>query len=159
MSETDPRPQRSDPIGVKLSDLNAIKQQILTRAAVTLAGVGLTAAAAGSIGQLISPLSEVAPGARPWLIYLAALILPLGGFFAVATMRSDPELQTALLARISSEAGHPDAVSPGFQRLFVKDIQNNFKNLNFARKCLVAGLITLVLHTYFVLILKFGNPS
>jgi hypothetical protein len=48
-----PSSKQPDPTGVRLSDLNAVKQQILTRSAVTLTGIGLTAAAAGTIGQLM----------------------------------------------------------------------------------------------------------
>jgi hypothetical protein len=142
MSETNSAPasvQSGSQTSVKLSDLNAVKQQILSRTSVTLTAIGLTAVAAGAVGQLIPSISNAAPGAYPVPVYLAAIILPYAGLRAIRTMELGSGLQRELLARLSSRTGHPDTISPGLQILFVEDIEQDLKSLNVAGRGLIWG--------------------
>lgn len=138
----------SSPIGVKLGDLNAIRQQYVTRAAFSLAAIGLLAASAGSIGQLLPAMHDVFPGAYPVLVYAAALILPYAAWRALGVVRMRGILRRLLVERLESDLGHPDAVSPALRRAFVNAIKRDGQELIRSHNALIDGAGCLLMHAY-----------
>lgn len=157
-SNTDTKPK-----GVKLSDLNAVKQQTVTRAGVTLGAIGLLATASGTIGHMLPNWGDPASRPYPLLVYLAAILLPVGAYSATVAVYLSPDLQSELVARLKAAEGHPDAVSPELQSLFVQDIERCLWFVNVARDGLLLGGIALVIHAYSIILYYFmfvvhGSP-
>jgi hypothetical protein len=137
---------------VKLSDLNAVKQQTITRAGITLSAIGLLATASAGIGSLLPNLSDTQSHLyHPLLVYAAAVYLPFGALMGTRALHVGLDLQCALMARLETTAGHPDEVSPELQSLFVKNIEQCLADVDRGINALVAAGGLLVGHVYLIL--------
>ena len=156
-SNTDAQPK-----GVKLSDLNAVKQQIITRAGITLGAIGLLVTASGAIGLLIPNWRDTDPNLVPIMLYLAVFSLPISAIYALMALTLSPYLQMVLIDRLKATEGHPDAVWSDLQISFVEDIEKCLKYVGTAGGGLILGGGALVLHAYCVIashLIPFPKPS
>ena len=144
---------------LKLSDLTAAKQQVLTGAAITLTTAGLVAVAAASIGALLPAIGDFAPGARPALVYIAAVALPLAGYQAYRAARFSSEWSKALLDRLASRSSPPDQVSDELQDVFVSEIKRGHRSLSHAQKLLLFGILMLLTHAYLAVTMPLLSPK
>ena len=133
---------------LKLSDLTAAKQQVLTGAGITITAIGLTATAAGSVGLLLPGMEAIAPGAKPLPVYIAAIALPLAGFDAFHAADFGRAWKAALLHRLASIEEPTDLISSQLHDAFMAEISRNYSLISKARKKLLFGATMLIAHVY-----------
>jgi hypothetical protein len=102
MSTTSPSPGQSS-VGVNLTQLNAFNQYLVGRTGVMLTTGGLTAATAGILQRFHSDIQHIAPGVTPWLLYMAAVLIPVSAILALFNLPLGYRLQSLLAERFGEE--------------------------------------------------------
>lgn len=135
-------------ISLKLSDVTAAKQQVLTGAAVMLTVIGLTAVAAANIGSLLPDLAKFAPGARPVPVYLAAVALPLAGLMAFSAARFGSPWKSALLKRLACKEAPVDQISDELHNAFLRELEVDYSLLVRAQSWFLFAAMMLYAHAF-----------
>jgi hypothetical protein len=149
MSTTSPSPGQPS-VAVNMTQLNAFNQYLVGRAGVMLTTGGLAGTTAGIIQRFHPDLHHIAPGVTPWLLYTAAVFIPIRAILALFTLLLDYTLQSLLSERFGEE------IRPGDTIQIPKEDHDNLKRsrarklklLDISFVLLVTGLTALVLHIY-----------
>jgi hypothetical protein len=137
-------------VEVNLTQLNAFNQYIVSRTAVMLTTGGLAAAAGGIIERLHPGVDRIAPGITPWLLYMAAALIPMSILVSFFNLLMDYRLQSLLTDRFGED------IRPGDQIKVTKEDYENFKrsrsnklkSLDVSFVLLLLGTTALVFHAY-----------
>ena len=150
MSRQQPSIPVSSRVRVNLTQLNAFNQYIISRTAVMLTTGGLAAAAGGIIERLHPGVDRIAPGITPWLLYLAALLIPISILISFFNLLMDSKLQLLLTHRFGEENQSEDQIDVCAEdfKTFKHSHTRKLMSLDISFALLLIGSTALALHTY-----------
>jgi hypothetical protein len=141
MSTTSPSPGQSQ-VGINLTQLNAFNQYLVGRTGVMLTAGGLAATAAGTIQRFHPDIDKVAPGVTPWLLYMAAVLIPLSAILALFNLLLDYRLQSLLTERFGEEIQQGDKIKILIEdyKVLKRSRASRLKSLDISFVLLVTGI-------------------
>jgi hypothetical protein len=160
MSTTSPSPGQSS-VGVNLTQLNAFNQYLVGRTGVMLTTGGLTAATAGILQRFHSDIQHIAPGVTPWLLYMAAVLIPVSAILAPFNLPLGYRLQSLLAERFGEEIRPGDTIQIPMEdgEILKRSRARQLKSLDLSFVLLVTGITALVFHIYALYISDDGLPT